>query len=373
MKENAFLDFSNIFLGAETLLKDSMFLESVIKGVSNICIISTTDTSGKITYVNDLFCQTCGYEKNDLIGRSHNIIKSEHHPESFFEDMWKAIKSGKSWKALIKNKRRDGTNYWNRTVIFPVYDKLQDVIGYVSFSNEVTSQISYQQKIEEIQKIQNEFLHIASHELKTPLQPLRNYVKLAKTGRMSKDKALEGIGKSVDELISLSDNLLDVTKIESGNMSFNKSEFSLSSMLKDVAESYPSDEKIKFVANIEDGIVINADPVRIRQVVNNLVSNSVKFTDKGTVSIVASYNEKKDKIQIKVTDNGYGINPKILPKIFEKFSTMGSNKNLQEGTGMGLFLCKNIIEKHGGTIKGENASGDGGTVFTVEIPIEQKI
>lgn len=67
MKENAFLDFSNIFLGTETLLKDSIFLESVIKGVSNICIISTTDTSGKITYVNDLFCQTCGYEKNDLI------------------------------------------------------------------------------------------------------------------------------------------------------------------------------------------------------------------------------------------------------------------------------------------------------------------
>ena len=237
------------------------------------------------------------------------------------------------------------------------------------------------EKVKESEKMQKEFINIAAHELRTPIQPILGLTE-AIYSKVKDEKQLlilEVIIRNAKRLKRLTDNLLDITKIESQSLLLKKEKLNLniliSEVLKDYVNKQRNQQKIKIVyalKNKED-INIEADRDRLGQVIHNLLDNALKFTTQTQqmifVIIDKKYEgkEKEEEVIVSVKDTGEGISNKILSKLFTKFATSDPTS----GTGLGLYICKNIIEAHGGRIWAENNSGEKGAIFSFTLPIAE--
>lgn len=220
---------------------------------------------------------------------------------------------------------------------------------------------------------------MASHELKNPIQPIIAYAELAKRGRVDKDEALDIIQHEAMRLRELANSILDVSKIEGGALQCTMNEVNLNEVLKKAVESarlgIKDNNNIEIELKIDQRITsIVADEARLAQVLNNLLSNALKFTREGVITVASALefsepsSSKIGRVKIEVTDSGPGIPTEILPKLFTKFSTKdieGRNKN---GTSLGLFITKAMVEAHGGKIHAHNKS-NGGATFQIILPV----
>ncbi|HET9773828.1 MAG TPA: HAMP domain-containing sensor histidine kinase, partial [Nitrososphaeraceae archaeon] len=221
-------------------------------------------------------------------------------------------------------------------------------------------------------KMQNEFINVASHEIKTPIQSILSYSQLLSIHPEKQKEFIEGIQRNATRLQRLSNEILDVTKIESKSLKLEKEPFNLNDLLSTVVNDYctliedDGRQNIKlFSEPSKETLFVEADKERISQVISNFISNAMKFTKEGEISVNA---EKKDDRYALVTvrDTGEGIDSEIFPKLFSKFITTSF-----QGIGLGLYISKNIIEAHGGKIWAENnyKDGRGGAVFYFTIPL----
>jgi signal transduction histidine kinase len=230
--------------------------------------------------------------------------------------------------------------------------------------------------------MQQEFINVAAHELRTPIQPILTMVGLlhSKKGHVSNqqmDDSLEMIHRNAQRLKRLAEDILDVTKIETQSLILNKERLNLNeivlSTIKDVKnqiqDRWVGEAQILYESKGDDSILIEADRYRVAQLVTNLLSNALKFVKRhdGIVSISI---EKKDINRsgqevalVSIKDNGTGIDPDIFPRLFEKFASKSF-----KGTGLGLFICRSIVEAHGGRIWAENNRDEGAT-FHFTLPI----
>ena len=197
------------------------------------------------------------------------------------------------------------------------------------------------------------------------------------------------INRSGKKLIQLTNDILDVTKIETNNLVLDKEEFNLLDMIQDIIQDYKDqidNENIKLSSksmhpnkydekgeiyenkNRYNHISIFADKIRINQVISNLLNNAIKFTDKGFIDITIEKkgDDGENKVLINVKDSGFGIDPSIIPKLFSKFTTKSKG-----GTGLGLFISKKIIEAHGGQIYAYNNKDEKGATFGFILPLER--
>jgi two-component system sensor histidine kinase VicK len=258
------------------------------------------------------------------------------------------------------------------------------VLSYVSIFEKFWKQVELYEQLKNHDKMQKEFINIASHEMKTPTQAILGYSDLLQRHPEKKEQMIQAISRNAIRLQRLTNDILDVTRIESNTLNLNKEHFNLNDLITSIVEDYRSQiEKengnVKLLyskPNRNDFLVIEADRGRITQVISNLLSNAIKFTlrEDGIVSITAK-EEKNDndnntnqKVIVSVKDNGEGIHPEIFPRLFMKFATKSA-----KGTGLGLFITKSIIEAHGGTIWAENIlDGERGAVFTFSLPLSKK-
>jgi signal transduction histidine kinase len=221
-------------------------------------------------------------------------------------------------------------------------------------------------------KMQREFVNIAAHELRTPIQPILVASELMNDSLKESESIMitrpevDLIVRNAKRLERLSSEILEVARIESGSLKLHKQTFSLdeaiSAAVKDATSSPNFSPKVKVIYSPTD-IMIYADKDMITQVISNLLRNAAKFTKEGSISVTAS---KKDAVgaQVVVADTGAGIDPSILPRLFQKFVT-GSD----QGTGIGLYICKSIVEAHGGTIYGQNRVDRQGAEFAFTVPV----
>ncbi|MGB6672316.1 MAG: HAMP domain-containing sensor histidine kinase [Candidatus Nitrosopolaris sp.] len=227
--------------------------------------------------------------------------------------------------------------------------------------------------------MQREFLDIAAHELRTPIEPILGLTEILRSDQ-TKDRAaveelLDVIARNAKRLHRLADDILDVTKIASQSLELKKELINvndvISNTVQEINNQIDPDVKVElvFIPRDNDIISVEADKARLTQVIFNLLTNAVKFTKKsgGTVSITLE-EEKKDTGPQKVAvvtikDSGTGINQEILPRLFEKFASKSS-----QGTGLGLFISKSIIEAHGGKIWAKNNTEDKGAPFAFSLP-----
>jgi signal transduction histidine kinase len=219
------------------------------------------------------------------------------------------------------------------------------------------------EKLKESDKMKTEFINVAAHELRTPIQPILGLIEIihSKTKDPQQQELLEVTIRNAKRLQQLTENILDVTKFESKYIITN----SIDDVITNIA--YKNKRNLKLLYQPTD-IFIRGDKTRITQVISNLLNNAVKFTDKGTITItITSTTEKKDnQVIVSINDTGVGIDPEVIPKLFSKFTS----KSFQ-GTGLGLYICKSIIESHGGTIWAENNSDGKGATFTFSLPISK--
>lgn len=229
-------------------------------------------------------------------------------------------------------------------------------------------------------KMQKEFINITAHELRTPIQPILVLTEYIRNRAKDKEQIelLDIIIKNSKRLKSLAEEILDVTRIERGVLSLNKERFCLNEIIVDTIKELQNiidkNKKIKFEIDIQssDPVLIYADKSRIRQVLSNLISNSIKFIpNEGTISLKVERRktdddggDSKEIIVVSIKDTGIGIDAAIMPKLFTKFAS----KSFQ-GTGLGLYISKNIVESHGGKIWAENNKDGKGATFSFSLPV----
>ena len=246
-------------------------------------------------------------------------------------------------------------------------------------SNEMLT-LQYQ-KVKESEKMKTEFINIAAHELRTPIQPILGLSDIiySKVKDEELHELLEIIMRNAKRLKRLTDNLLDVTKIEGRSLMLNKEKFNMNILISEVLKDYVNKQKNQLIVKIvydfkrKEDIIVEADKDRLSQVIHNLLDNALKFTihnNQTIFVIVDKKNEGKEEkkvVIVSVKDTGEGIPEKILPKLFSKFSVSNSTT----GTGLGLYICKNIVEAHDGRIWAENNSDENGATFSFTLPIAE--
>lgn len=226
------------------------------------------------------------------------------------------------------------------------------------------------EKLRELDKMKDEFIGIASHELKSPIQPIFGFAELAKSGGIDQKEAWDGVIQLATKLQDLANDLLDVSKIESKRLKLQKEKFPINDFILEIIQPFKINLKpgIAIQTNLDKNVPVEADKIRVGQVFRNILDNAVKFTKKGNIEIKTRVFEEENKIIFEISDPGIGISNDILPKIFEKFVTKSDNAG---GTGLGLFLCKGIVEEHGGKISAKN-NREGGATFEFSLPIQFK-
>jgi len=229
------------------------------------------------------------------------------------------------------------------------------------------------EKLKELDKMKDEFIGIASHELKSPIQPILGFAELAKSGDIDQKEAWDGVLELANKLQDLANAVLDVTRIENNRLELQIEKIPINDIILEITKSQKISLKKPIIIreNLDENIAVEVDRVRISQVFRNLLNNAIKFTLKGTITIETHVYQDENKIQVRVLDTGLGIPKEILPRIFEKFVTKGLKHEEQSGTGLGLFLCKGIIEAHGGKISAQN-NFDCGATFEFTIPVLNK-
>jgi signal transduction histidine kinase len=264
--------------------------------------------------------------------------------------------------------------------------------SYMKKQNELTKQLEdANEQLKYRDKLKDEFINVAAHELRTPIQPilgLTEYLHFSKVGSSDgissgsnspmsirqEELVLDIILRNSKRLMQLTEDILDVTKIESGSFRLKTEKFDFNKMIIELMDEYrqtvngTSDKvSLYYEGNKSDPIIIEGDRNRLFQVINNLLSNAFKFTTKGSIRVIVDRYVSSNKIIVKVKDTGIGIHPDMLPKLFTKFAT----KSDTGGTGLGLFISKSIIEKHGGRIwaENDNYNGDTGATFAFSLPI----
>jgi nitrogen-specific signal transduction histidine kinase len=257
-------------------------------------------------------------------------------------------------------------------------DSEPTVMSYVSIFEGLWKQAELVDQLEAHDKMQREFINIASHEMKTPTQAILGTTGLLKYYPQRKDELIGIIQRNAKRLQTLIGNILDVTRIESQTLILNKEQFDIRNLVSSVIEDYKdrtkgSNIKLSIKNNNDNNpIFVEADGDRIIQVLSNLLSNSIKFTIQGEISInlfekIQDEGDGKTEVLVSVTDTGSGINSEIFGRLFSKFASKS-----YQGTGLGLFICKSIIQAHGGRIWAENnniaADSSTGATFTFSLP-----
>ncbi|HEX2406654.1 MAG TPA: HAMP domain-containing sensor histidine kinase [Nitrososphaeraceae archaeon] len=223
-------------------------------------------------------------------------------------------------------------------------------------------------------KMQKDFINVAAHELRTPIQPILGLTEIvcSKIKNTEQRELLDTVVRNAKRLQRLADDIIDVTKIESQSLKLNKEIFDLNEVISNIIDDYKSlivngNYKVKLNFKLfKETLLIEADRERISEVVSNLLSNAIKFTKEGEVFVSVEKKEDNNYALVTVRDSGAGIDQEILPNLFSKFITKSF-----EGIGLGLYISKHIVEAHGGKIWAENNSKDGncGSIFCFKLPL----
>lgn len=357
-------------------LKDAKENENLLnqykKAVDMTAIVSKTDLRGIITYVNERFCDISGYTKEELLGKSHNIIRHPDMPKEAFKSMWETIKQKKSWSGIIKNRKKDGGYYIVDTTVFPILDTNGDIIEYMSIRHDITLLQTMLLQAEAAKKAKEEFLANMSHEIRTPLNAILGFIGFLKETKLDSEqqKYVDIIYKSGKVLLNVINDVLDFAKIERGKLQIENIIFNLEAEMIHTIELFSAsaqEKGINLSYKLDNSLpkCIKSDPLRLKQIISNLLSNAIKFTPSGkNVRLEIKHLKDERKILFSVTDEGIGIPKENQQKIFEAFEQNDiSTTRRYGGTGLGLSICSKLVELLGGKISLESEINKGSRFF----------
>lgn len=369
---------------AETEIKRLLF---VLSQTDNSVVIA--DKNGSINWVNEGFEKLTGYSLKEMMGTHGETLrhgkKTGLHPENPYYKKMLAQKQSVSYEA--KNYKKDGTEYWSFTTITPVLDQNGEIDGIVAIDSDISIRKKAEKQMfmamqlsEESAKAKQSFLANMSHEIRTPMNVIMGIVQLLRDTPLNEEQTeyLNSMDFAGENLLSIVNDVLDISKIDSGKMTLEKIEFNLHDLVTDLINSigYRAKEKglmvnVEFAQNVPS--VLLGDPVRLNQILINLISNSIKFTDQGEIKLkIDSFKSEKNlEVRFTVSDTGIGILPEKQQLIFEEFEQAHTgNKRKYGGTGLGLSIVKKLVDLQNGKVDLKSTFGKG-TEFTVTLPYEE--
>ena len=377
--DNVYSIFKDITAEKEITLQIRKLSEAVYQNPSTIVI---TNKQGTIEFVNPKFTQITGYSAEEVIGQNPRVLKSGNMPREFYNTLWTTILSGKTWHGEFLNKKKNGELYWEDATIAPIFDDNKEIVSFIAIKENITEKklaLEALKKSEialkEANATKDKFFSIIAHDLRGPIGTISNLAELltsasASISESQRNEFLSAIYQSSNSTFNLLENLLNWAKSQTGNLNINSKSFFVEETINEAIEPMQEqlkNKKISLTTEIEKELKGYGDINLFSTVVRNLVSNAIKFTlPKGQISIGATI--KNTHIEISVSDNGVGIDSSNIKNLFilgPSQSTEGTNN--EKGTGMGLLIVKEFVEKNGGEIWVKSEPNKGST-FTFSIP-----
>lgn len=343
------------------------------KALDSHALVSVTDKRGNIIDLNDLFCKVSGYTRDELMGANHRIVKSGKHKPEFYRNIWQVISRGETWYGEICNRRKDGSDYWVASTITPYMDSSGKPYQYVAIRTDITQRKEAEIKLREAKSLaekanqaKSEFLANMSHELRTPLNAIVGFSQLLDDAQGLQDiykQDVAEIHKAGKHLLGLINDILELSKIESGHVSISTSEVALKPVVSECVSMVTQlilDKGLSFSCDdFDEEIIVLGDRTRIRQVMLNLLSNAIKYNcARGAVRIIIT-SPNSDTVKIMVKDTGKGISDSQMDNLFKPFSRLDAKFSDIEGTGIGLTITKEMVERMDGEVGVSSVQGEG--------------
>ncbi|MGA8923644.1 MAG: ATP-binding protein [Candidatus Dormiibacterota bacterium] len=367
----------------------SNFLRNILQASTEYSIIGQ-DLEGTIELWNEGARRLYGYEPQEVIGHAKSSIL--HTDEDIAgglpaRTIATALEAGK-FEGKVIRRRKDGHTFTARMVMTPRRDTDGAPIGFLIISSDITEEILLIQKLKDTNAEllaanhhTTAFLATMSHELRTPLNSILGFSELLidssdeKLPVRTRLRFLEQIHESGKHLLGLINDILDISKVEAGQMELRLERVSVADVISQVAgivEPLAAQKGIHLDFEASRTGTILADPGKLKQMILNLISNAIKFTPKGgTATITAA--RVGERLEIVVSDNGIGISEGDLPRMFKEFQQLDSGVNrAQEGTGLGLALTRSLALLHGGDVRVASRFGKGSR-FTIDLPVEARL
>jgi PAS domain S-box-containing protein len=345
--------------------ESSRALEEMRQALDQSAIVAITDVPGRITFVNDKFCEISKYSREELIGRDHRLLNSGFHGEAFIRDLWRTIAQGGVWRGEIRNRAKDGSIYWVDTTIVPFLDARGKPRQYMAIRYDITARKAQEQQLRDQAALAavGEFAAVVAHEVRNPLAGIRNAVQLIASELPAASESVSlshEIVARIDSLNAVIGDLLTFARPRTPALA----PVVVHTLLNDVAGTFTQDPAMHEVAVTLTGpadLAIDGDQDQLRLVFLNLLVNAGQAMDgKGTLAITIQ--DAGRDVAIVVEDTGPGIPAEARARIFEPFFT-----TKHRGTGLGLPTVKRVVDAHHGTVEIGDRPG-GGTRVRVVLP-----
>ncbi|MFN3076257.1 MAG: PAS domain S-box protein [Alphaproteobacteria bacterium] len=363
---------------------------------SNEAII-ITDAGNNIVSVSKAFTKLTGYEPDDVIGKNPRIFKSGIEDEAFFQQMWQSIIDTDSWRGEITGRRKNGEPFPKWQSISVIRDDNHEIVNFIALFSDISTlkqaearlleaNASLERKVaertaelalardraEDAARAKSEFLANMSHEIRTPLNAIIGLSHLALMTQLTDKQRdyLRKVESSAKALLGVLNDVLDFSKIEASRMVLESIEFRIEDILNDVSTvtlHAARGKNLDLILDIAPDVPprLSGDPLRLGQILINLASNAIKFTDKGEVVLSVALEHRDEKsaaLRFAVHDTGIGLSEEQVARLFQAFSQADSSTTRKYGgTGLGLAICRELVSLMGGVIGVDSAPGRGST------------
>ena len=343
--------------------------------------IVVTNLRGNIEYANRRSSEVTGYRNAELVGQNPRILQSGETPSAEYQKLWETITTGGTWRGELHNRRKNGELYWEEAAISPIRDAAGQTTHYLAVKEDITARKRVQEELtsaklaaEAAAHAKSEFLANMSHEIRTPMNGVIGMTNLLLDTKLDPEQRqfAESVRNSADNLMTIINDILDFSKIEAGKLTFEELDFELTETIESTMTMLSEralTKGLELINVIADDVPtrLRGDPGRLRQVLTNIVSNALKFTDHGEVVLrvgLESATDTHTTIRFAVTDTGIGISPETQKRLFQSFSQADSSTTRKfGGTGLGLAISKQLVLLMGGDIGVESAVGHGSTFW----------
>lgn len=350
--------------------QSALMLCAIESARNGIVITDPSREDNPIIYTNPAFTEITGYSADEILGVNCRFLQGTDREQPALHELRRAVKEVRPVTTILRNYRKDGSRFFNELTVSPVKNASGELLAFVGIQNDISARIEAEQRI-------SDFYSIVSHELRSPIAKIKSSLLVIADGEAGAindtvKRFVEISLNSAESLWKLIENILDFKKLESGKFRLLSQHIQFSEFVENVVADFrpvAAQSNITLVCRYPSKFLVQADPHQIVQVIENLLSNAVKFSPASSeVTVRVLPGSKEAHVRVEVEDRGIGISSENIPKLFEKFQQLDSpDRRRLGGTGLGLAVCKAIIEAHKGKIGVESQAGRGST-FWFEIP-----
>jgi two-component system sensor histidine kinase/response regulator len=354
---------------------------AIAASFNGIIITDPNQSDNPIIYVNSAFEHITGYCAQEVLGRNCRFLQGIDREQPALDELRTALREGRECRVVLRNYKKDGTPFWNELSVAPVYDEEEQLANFVGIQTDITGRKRTERELQQAKsaaesasQAKSDFLANMSHEIRTPMNGVVGMTELLLATELTRRQReyAQTIQTSGENLLRIIDDILDLSKIEAGKMRIEVTDFELRAVVGEVVYVFAEQARekgLRLTSLIDQTVptAVRGDPVRLRQILANLVGNAIKFTEEGEVDLrvdLLEDNPEGTLLHFEVKDTGIGINKEQQERLFEPFTQAdASTTRRYGGTGLGLVISKQLVELMGGEIGLESKPGTGSSFW----------